>query len=83
MKPRKRKWIRCGDTHILMELNADNLVPEWHIIGYVLKRRVYESLPAGWYAFQATNRMILDGGVPDVPCRSLTDAKELVQITTA
>ncbi len=74
----KRKWVSCGKTYILMQLNVENLEPEWHIVGYVLRRKVYAGMAAGWYAFSSTNKMLWDNGVPDMPMTSARDAKALL-----
>lgn len=51
MKRRQRKWVRCGSTYILMELWDNYPLPEWRIVGYVMKRKIYDHLPAQWQAW--------------------------------
>ena len=47
-----------GNTHVLHTLNEQNLIPEWRPEGYVIRRQVYDQLPASWYIYR-----ISEGGL--------------------
>lgn len=43
-----RCWVRCENTHVLMEMSDKNLIQEWHLVGTVMLRQIYDQLPGRW-----------------------------------
>lgn len=49
--PDTNRWLKVGNTSILMKLDTSYAIPEWHIVGHIVFRKIYTDLPAKWYAF--------------------------------
>jgi hypothetical protein len=59
----KRQWLtKDMTTWVLMVINHDGLIPEWRVAGYLIKLKLYESLPATWVAYAIEDTQVVHLG---------------------
>lgn len=58
----KWRWIRFENTRILLHLSSGlGQFPEWHPVGQVTLRQVYENQAPAWYAWVIESEFVFLG----------------------
>lgn len=61
------RWIQIDNTRVLFHLStAHSLHAEWHPVGQVTLRQVYESQTPAWYAWNITHEFDFLGSFPSM-----------------
>jgi hypothetical protein len=71
-------WLGMDGSHFCVRLEETNLLPEWHVVGQVQLRQVYEAVAPQFYA------MVDDPsrpGAPIIAARTcdVEEAKKIVE----
>lgn len=46
----KLSWLSLDGSHFCVRLQERNLLPEWHVVGQVQLRQVYDTVPPKFYS---------------------------------